>query len=159
MLSNDNSLFFYSSPFTEAISKRSEVITGRGFAAPPEVKITENYNSPSFPSQSPNNQNIYQNSVNSYQGSKKYFNLGHYQYQNNNGYNTYDEPNYQSYLPKSDYQKLKQKLTTNDQLRSYIHTLKQQINQYTGSERQDLYDYRRNTAVDLNQYYDDIPTK
>ena len=156
MVSNELSLLSLAtiscfSHLTEAISKRGEVITGRGFAAPPQVKITENYNSPSYGSQNVYGvQNYHHNNVNSYQESSKYYNTG---------YQRDPEPHYQSYLPQSNYQKLKQRLSTNDQLRSYIKTLKKEINQYKGSERQDLYDYGRNTAVDQNQYYENVPPR
>ena len=54
-----------------------------------------------------------------------------------------------SYLPQSDYHKLQQKLSTNDQLRSYIKTLRQQLNEYKNIVP---HNHERGTIVDLNQY-------
>merc|ERR1712241_1063469 len=62
---------------------------------------------------------------------------------------SYRQPQHQSYLPQSDYHKLQQKLSTNDQLRSYIKTLRQQLNEYKNIVP---HDHERGTTVDLNQY-------
>ena len=61
----------------------------------------------------------------------------------------YRQPQQESYLPQSDYHKLQQKLSTNDQLRSYIKTLRQQLNEYKNIVP---HNHERGTIVDLNQY-------
>ena len=116
--------------------KRSDIITGRGFAAPPKLNID------TYPSPDP----------------------GHFYTDNELQYNSYQQqsgtkhqPPYSyrqpqqesSYLPQSDYHKLQQKLSTNDQLRSYIKTLRQQLNEYKNIVP---HNHERGTIVDLNQY-------
>merc|ERR1712172_454363 len=119
--------------------KRSspDVITGRGFAAPPKVEI-ETYNSPgnTGPSYYSDNLTGGQHGYYSEEWERETY-LAPTEYQHNYQYEDisghYQRPkSYQSssYLPSSDYDRLKDKLYTNDQLRSYIKDLKQQLNNY-----------------------------
>ena len=116
--------------------KRSDIITGRGFAAPPKLTID------THPSPDPGH--FYTDNE-----------LQHNSYQQQPGTKhqppySYRQPQQESsYLPKSDYHKLQQKLSTNDQLRSYIKTLRQQLNEYKNIVP---HNHERGTIVDLNQY-------
>ena len=109
--------------------KRSDIITGRGFAAPPKLNID------TYPS--PDQGQFYTDNELQYHGPQQ-----QPQY-------SYRQPQHQSYLPQSDYHKLQQKLSTNDQLRSYIKTLRQQLNEYKNIVP---HNHERGTIVDLNQY-------
>merc|ERR1712024_384428 len=91
--------------------KRSDIITGRGFAAPPKLIID------TYPS--PDQGQFYTDNDLQYHGPQQQ----QPQY-------SYRQPQQQSYLPQSDYHKLQQKLSTNDQMRSYIKNLRQQLNVY-----------------------------
>ena len=110
--------------------KRSDIITGRGFAAPPKLNID------TYPS--PEQGHLYTDNE-----------LQHHGPQQQQPQYSYRQPQHQSYLPQSDYHKLQQKLSTNDQLRSYIKTLRQQLNEYKNIVP---HNHERGTIVDLNQY-------
>ena len=141
----------------------SDVITGRGFAAPPKLNI-ETYSSPG--SQGPS---YYSDNLTGGQGQYDYYSderdrepylppaeyPQNYQYEDISGH--YQRPQtYQSsaYLPSSDYDRLKDKLYTNDQLRSYIKDLKQQLNNY---ENIVPHDHERGTKIDLSRYHHNEP--
>ena len=110
--------------------KRSDIITGRGFAAPPKLNID------TYPS--PDQGHFYTDNE-----------LQHHGPQQQQPQYSYRQPQHQSYLPQSDYHKLQQKLSTNDKLRSYIKTLRQQLNEYKNIVP---HNHERGTIVDLNQY-------
>jgi len=137
---------------SKSIVKRSDIINGRGYAAPPKINIAEknkeNYHSLH---QRANIQTFsdYKNNENSFRDSYSY-------------------PPSKSYLPRSEYDYLKKKLYDNDKLRSYIKTLKNQLMGFTSQDDQIDYqqqanwnDYGRQTAVQLpNHYnYDPVPRK
>ena len=135
------------------------MITGRGFAAPPKLEI-ETYNSPGSPGPSYYSDNLtwgqhgyYSEEREAYLAPAEY--QHNYQYEDISGH--YQRPkSYQSssYLPSSDYDQLKDKLHTNDQLRSYIKDLKQQLNNY---ENIVPHYHERETKVDLNRYHQNEP--
>ena len=143
--------------------KRSspDVITGRGFAAPPKVEI-ETYNSPGNTGPSYYSDNLTRGQHGYYsEGWEREAYLAPTEYQHNYQYEDisghYQRPkSYQSssYLPSSDYDRLKDKLYTNDQLRSYIKDLKQQLNNY---ENVVPHYHERGTKVDLSRYHHDEP--
>jgi len=138
--------------------KRSspDVITGRGFAAPPKLEI-ETYNSPGSPGPSYYSDNLtggqhgyYSEEREAYLAPAEY--QHNYQYEDISGH--YQRPKSSSYLPSSDYDQLKDKLHTNDQLRSYIKDLKQQLNNY---ENIVPHYHERETKVDLSRYHQNEP--
>ena len=156
---------FSSQADVRTLVKRSspDVITGRGFAAPPKLNI-ETYSSPG--SQGPS---YYSDNLTGGQGQYDYYSEErdrepylppaeypqNYQYEDISGH--YQRPQtYQSssYLPSSDYDRLKDKLYTNDQLRSYIKDLRQQINNY---ENIVPHNHERGTKVDLSRYHHNDP--
>ena len=156
-------LCFSSQADVRTLVKRSspDVITGRGFAAPPKLNI-ETYNSPG--SQGPS---YYSDNLTG--GQYDYYNEErarepylppaeypqNYQYEDISGH--YQRPQtYQSssYLPSSDYDRLKDKLYTNDQLRSYIKDLKQQLHNY---ENIVPHNHERGTKIDLSRYNHNQP--
>merc|ERR1712109_255186 len=94
--------------------KRSDIITGRGFAAPPKLTI-DTHPSPD-PGHFYTDNELQYNSYQQHPGTK------------HQPPYSYRQPQQEStYLPQSDYHKLQKKLSTNDQLRSYIKTLRQQF--------------------------------
>ena len=137
------------------------MITGRGFAAPPKLEI-ETYNSPGSPGPSYYSDNLTwgQNGYYSEEREREAY-LAPAEYQHNYQYEDisghYQRPkSYQSssYLPLSDYDQLKDKLYTNDQLRSYIKDLKQQLNNYENVVPQY---HERGTKVELSRYRQNEP--
>ena len=140
--------------------KRSDIITGRGFAKPPAPQQNIHQNSYNIYQAEPVDTYSYQNNYNSYNNynSDHYVSEDYHQsdsyYDNSYGYAN-SEPQQSSYLPSSDYDKLKENLSLNDQLRSYINSLKQKLEYYTSPK--DAYNYERKTAIDLNQYQNGIP--
>ena len=143
-------MYYTRSVSSKHVIKRSDIINGRGFAAPPKLNI-DTYNT----------KNSDYNQVNYYQNSD-YQNYAYDSSDQNNYYHT--EPDYYdsyqpSYVPQSDYDKLKLKLSTNDQLRSYINKLKQKLNQYKQINPRhehlvQMKSHERRTSVDLNRYHD-----
>jgi len=143
--------------------KRSspDVITGRGFAAPPKLNI-ETYNSPGSQGPSYYSDNLTGGQHDYYseeRAREPYLPPAeypqNYQYEDISGH--YQRPQtYQSssYLPSSDYDRLKDKLYTNDQLRSYIKDLKQQLHNY---ENIVPHNHERGTKIDLSRYNHNQP--
>ena len=135
---------------SKSIVKRSDIINGRGFAAPPKINFAE------------------QNKEN-YHSLHQHENIQTFADYNNNENSfrdSYPDLPSKSYLPRSQYDYLKKKLYDNDKLRSYIKTLKNQLMGFTSQDDQIDYqqqanwnDYGRQTAVQLpNHYnYDPVP--
>lgn len=154
---------FSSKADTRTLVKRSspDVITGRGFAAPPKLNI-ESYSSPSSSGPSYYSDNLTRGQYGYYSEERdKEAYLPHAEYQHDYQYEDISghyqrSKTYQSspYLPSSDYDRLKDKLYTNDQLRSYIKDLKQQINKY---ENIVPHNYERGTKIDLRRYNHNEP--
>ena len=154
---------FSSQADAKTLFKRSspDVITGRGFAAPPKLNI-ETYNSPGSQGPSYYSDNLTGGQYDYYSEERarepylpptEY--PQNYQYEDISGH--YQRPQtYQSssYLPSSDYDRLKDKLYTNDQLRSYIKDLKQQLHNY---ENIVPHNHERGTKIDLSRYNHNQP--
>ena len=139
-----------------------DVITGRGFAAPPKLNI-ETYSSPGSPGPS------YSNDPDLTRGQHAYYSEGsvreaysppgeyqhNYQYEDISGhYPSHQSYQSSSYLPTSEYQRLKDKLYTNEQLKSYIKELRQQIKTY---ENIVPHNHERGTKIDLSRYHHNEP--
>merc|ERR1711945_1365 len=128
---------------SKAIGKRSDIINGRGFAAPPKLNIeeqkSENYLLPQHGNYPTSYQQLNENSF-----------IDHY-----SDLHSRSSAN-------SEYDSLNQRMI-NDKLRAYIGTLKQQLKSYISLDDQNdgqhkkltnWNDYGRHTAVELpNHHY------
>lgn len=138
------------------LAKRSEIINGRGFAAPPKLNI-ETYHQNSVPRNQVKQQYHSDYTDRYYQPNDHQDSYYQDYYQTESDYGYEPENSYHSYIPQSDYDRLKQKLSTNDQLRSYIKKLKQKLNEYKNinprqEHRIQMNNHERATSIDLSRY-------
>ena len=149
-------LFTFRYAHSKHLTKRSEIINGRGFAAPPQLNI-ETYHQNSVPRHQVKHQYNSDYTDRYYQPNDHQDSYYQDYHQTENDYGYEPENSYNPYIPQSDYDRLKQKLSTNDQLRSYIKKLKQKLNEYKSINpkqelRVQMNNHERRTSIDLSSY-------